>query len=249
VKEYADLGVQLRPRIHDTVGLLHDRLEENATIVLEGAQGTFLDVDHGTYPFVTSSSTTAGGATIGTGIPPTLIDGVLGIVKAYTTRVGAGPFVTELDHTVGVGKHLTEVGHEFGTVTGRRRRTGWLDLVMLRRSCQVNGMTSLALTKLDVLGGLDELKVCVAYELDGKQTTRMPSRLEDVARAKPIYETMPGFGTLNKATVAKASKEGLAALPDAARHYVEYVETSLEVPIEIVGLGPGRDATIDRRTH
>jgi adenylosuccinate synthase len=173
----------------------------------------------------------------------------IGIVKAYTTRVGAGPMPTELDWQEGAGKHLTEVGHEFGTTTGRRRRCGWLDLVILKRSVQVNGMTSIALTKLDVLAGLPELKVAVAYEIDGKQVARLPSRIDEVARAKPVYVTLPGFEKLSKTTVVKAAQEGLSALPDAARRYVELVEESLEVPVELVGLGPGREATVDRRVH
>ncbi|HWH07681.1 MAG TPA: adenylosuccinate synthase [Candidatus Thermoplasmatota archaeon] len=248
-KEYAGHGEALAGRVKDTVELLHEALEENARIVLEGAQGTFLDVDHGTYPYVTSSSTTSGGACIGTGIPPTLVDGVWGIVKAYTTRVGTGPFVTELPHENGPGKHLTEVGREFGTTTGRRRRTGWLDLVLLRRAVQVNGMTSLALTKLDVPGGLPELQVCVAYEVDGKEVDSLPARADALARATPVYETVPGFEPLGKAAVAKAAKEGLGALPAAARRYVELVEERLDVPIEVVGLGPAREHTIDRRVH
>lgn len=249
VKEYAGYGEALAPRVTDTVAFLHDALEANETILLEGAQGTFLDIDHGTYPYVTSSSTTAGGACIGTGIPPTVIDAVYGIVKAYTTRVGGGPFVTELDHTHGPGKHLTEVGHEFGTTTGRRRRTGWLDLVLLRRAVQVNGMTSIALTKLDVLGGVGEIRVAVAYDVNGTETTRLPSRTEDLAIAKPVYETFEGFDPLAKGTVVKAAKEGLGALPTPARRYVESIEDALDVPVEIVGLGPGRDQTIDRRVH
>ena len=248
-KEYAGHGEALRPHVTDTVALLHESLDANETIVLEGAQGTFLDVDHGTYPYVTSSNTTAGGACTGTGVPPTVVDSVFGIVKAYTTRVGGGPFVTELPHEEGVGKHLTEVGREFGTVTGRRRRTGWLDLVLLKRAVQVNGMTSIALTKLDVLGGLDELRVCVAYDVDGSETTRLPADAARLATAKPVYETMPGFEPLTKAVVTKAAREGLAALPHAARRYVEAVEDALDVPVEIVGLGPGRDQTIDRRVH
>ena len=248
-KEYAGHGEALAGRVTDTVTLLHESLERNESIVLEGAQGTFLDVDHGTYPYVTSSNTTSGGACTGTGIPPTVVDSVFGIVKAYTTRVGAGPFVTELDHTHGPGQHLTEVGHEFGTTTGRRRRTGWLDLVLLRRAVQVNGMTSIALTKLDVLGGLPEIKVCVAYDVNGAQTPRLPARTDDLALAKPVYETHEGFEPLNKATVAKAAREGLAALPQTARRYVEAIEDALDVPIEIVGLGPGREQTIDRRVH
>ena len=249
VKEYGGYGEALAGRVTDTVQMLHEALEDNARVVLEGAQGTFLDLDHGTYPFVTSSSTTSGGACTGSGIPPTLIDGVWGIVKAYTTRVGSGPFVTELDHQEGPGHHLTEVGREYGTTTGRRRRTGWLDLVMLRRAVQVNGMTSLALTKLDVLGGLPDLKVCVAYEVDGKEVDALPPRPDLLERAVPVYETLPGFEPLGKATVAKAAKEGLAALPAAARGYVELVEERLDVPVEIVGLGPAREHTVDRRVH
>ena len=247
VKEYAGHGEAIAPMVTDTVGLLHESLEANESIVLEGAQGTFLDIDHGTYPYVTSSNTTAGGACTGSGVPPTLVDSVYGIVKAYTTRVGGGPFVTELPHEHGPGKHLTEVGHEFGTVTGRRRRCGWLDLVLLKRAAQVNGMTSIALTKLDVLGGVGDIKVCVAYELDGRETTRLPSNAADIARAKPVYETMPGFEALNKATIVKAAREGLAALPTEARRYVEAIEDALDIPIEIVGLGPAREQTIDRR--
>ncbi|HUR69167.1 MAG TPA: adenylosuccinate synthase [Candidatus Thermoplasmatota archaeon] len=246
-KEYAGYGEQLRPLVTDTVALLHDSLDANETIVLEGAQGTFLDIDHGTYPYVTSSNTTSGGACTGTGIPPTVIDSVFGIVKAYTTRVGGGPLVTELSHEEGAGKHMTEVGHEFGTVTGRRRRCGWLDLVILKRAAQVNGMTSIALTKLDVLGGIGDIDVCVAYDIDGSETTKLPSNADALARATPVYETMPGFEPFNKATVTKASREGLGALPTEARRYVEAIEDALDVPIEIVGLGPGREQTIDRR--
>jgi adenylosuccinate synthase len=247
-KEYAGYGETLGERVTDTVALLHEALDEGATLVLEGAQGTFLDVDHGTYPFVTSSSTTAGGACTGTGLPPTTIDEVVGIVKAYTTRVGAGPFVTELPADQGPGLHLGEVGREFGTVTGRRRRCGWLDLVLLRRAAQVNGMTSVALTKLDVLGGLDELQVCVAYDVEGSQTQRLPSRVDQLQRAQPVYERFPGFEPLSKATVARAAREGLSALPAAARDYVEAVEDALEIQVELVGLGAGREQTIDRRT-
>ena len=247
VKEYGAYGEAMAPMVTDTVALLHESLEANETIVLEGAQGTFLDIDHGTYPYVTSSNTTSGGACTGTGIPPTVIDSVFGIVKAYTTRVGGGPMVTELDHTVGAGKHMSEIGHEFGVVTGRRRRCGWLDMVLLKRAVQVNGMTSIALTKLDVLGGIGDLQICVAYDIDGTETMRLPSDAASIARAKPVYETMPGFEPLNKATVSKASREGLGALPTEARRYVEAIEDALDVPIEIVGLGPAREQTLDRR--
>ena len=248
-KELVGFGETLAARITDTTALLHEALEANATIVLEGAQGTFLDVDHGTYPFVTSSSTTAGGACIGTGLPPTVIDSVVGIVKAYTTRVGAGPFVTELAYETPQGRHFTDVGREIGTVTGRRRRTGWLDLVLLRRAVQVNGMTSIALTKLDVLGGVGTLQVCVAYDINGKELARLPTRVDELAKARPVYEEHEGFEPLSRAVVSRAANEGLSALPAAARRYVEMVEEALDVPVEIVGLGPGREATIDRRTH
>jgi adenylosuccinate synthase len=248
-KEYAGHGEALAGRVVDTVAMLHESLEANESIVLEGAQGTFLDIDHGTYPYVTSSNTTSGGACTGTGVPPTVIDSVFGIVKAYTTRVGGGPFVTELDWQQGPGKHLTDVGHEFGTTTGRRRRCGWLDLVLLRRAVQVNGMTSIALTKLDVLGGLPELQVCVAYDVNGTETAKLPARTDDLAIARPVYETHEGFEPLAKAVVAKAAREGLSALPQTARRYVESIEDALDVPIEIVGLGPGREQTVDRRVH
>lgn len=247
VKEYSAHGEAIAPMVTDTVALLHASLEANETIVLEGAQGTFLDIDHGTYPYVTSSNTTSGGACTGTGIPPTVIDSVFGIVKAYTTRVGGGPMVTELSHEEGAGKHMSEVGREFGVVTGRRRRVGWLDMVLLKRAVQVNGMTSVALTKLDVLGGVGDLRICVAYNVEGTETTRLPSDAAAIARAQPVYETMPGFEPLNKATVSKASREGLGALPTEARRYVEAIEDALDVPIEIVGLGPAREQTLDRR--
>ena len=249
VKEYAGYGEAIAPMMEDTVALLHEALERNEHIVLEGAQGTFLDIDHGTYPFVTSSNTTAGGACTGTGVPPTVVDSVYGIVKAFTTRVGSGPFVTELPYATTEGKHLTDVGHEVGTTTGRRRRVGWLDLVLLKRAVQVNGMTSIALTKLDVLGGLPTLKVATAYEVDGKRTMRLPTAAAELARATPVYETFEGWEPLNKATITKAAREGLGALPTAARRYVEMIEDALDVPIEIVGLGPGREQTVDRRVH
>ena len=248
-KEYGGHGEAIAPHVTDTVALLHEALEANSQIVLEGAQGTFLDIDHGTFPYVTSSNTTAGGACTGTGVPPTVIDSVYGITKAYTTRVGGGPFVTELPYESPEGKHLTDQGHEFGTVTGRRRRTGWLDLVLLKRAVQVNGMTSIALTKLDVLGGLPELKVAIAYNVNGTETTRFPGSADDLAKATAVYETFEGFEPLSKATITKASREGLAALPATARRYVEMIEDALDVPVEIVGIGPGREQTVDRRVH
>ncbi|HWG91945.1 MAG TPA: adenylosuccinate synthase [Candidatus Thermoplasmatota archaeon] len=246
VQEYAGYGRALAPRITDTVTLLNDAVDAGQRVLLEGAQGTFLDIDHGTYPYVTSSNTTSGGACTGTGIPPTKIDSVIGIVKAYTTRVGSGPFVTELPYETPEGKHMTDVGREVGTVTGRRRRCGWLDLVLLRRAARVNGFTEIAFTKLDVLGGLPKILVCEAYDIDGRTVKEFPSNPEELARAKPIYTEYAGFPAFDARTVKESATKGLEALPKAARHYVESVEASLKVPITMVGTGPEREATIHR---
>ncbi len=247
IAEYARHGRELAPHVADSVGMLHDAVERGERVLLEGAQGTFLDIDHGTYPFVTSSNTTAGGACAGSGLPPTLVDEVHGVVKAYTTRVGEGPFVTELDRASGAGKHLSEVGHEVGTTTGRSRRVGWLDLVLLRRACRVNGFTAIAVTKLDVLGGLDEVRVCEAYDIDGRIVREPPSDLDALARAAPVYRGFGPFPALKAAEAARAAREGVRALPKPMREYVEFVETVMDVPAVLVGLGPGREATIDRR--
>jgi adenylosuccinate synthase len=219
--------------VEDTVEVLNDAAEDGEEILLEGAQGTFLDVDHGTYPFVTSSSTTAGGACIGTGLPPNRIDDVVGVVKAYTTRVGGGPFPAELADAV--GEHLAMRGREFGTVTGRRRRTGWLDLVMLRRATRINGFTGLVVTKLDVLSGLETVKVCEGYSIDGTETDEIPSRTDDLARVKPIWREFPGF------TV----QPGAAELPEKAMNYLEAIEEYLDCPINFVGTGPAREDMIE----
>ncbi|HVL48974.1 MAG TPA: adenylosuccinate synthase [Candidatus Thermoplasmatota archaeon] len=244
VETYAAYGKRLAPHVVDSEEVLHDALAAGQDILLEGAQGTFLDIDHGTYPYVTSSSTTAGGATIGTGLPPTAIDEVVGIAKAYVTRVGAGPFPTELPYeTTREGKHLTDVGREVGTTTGRRRRTGWLDLPMLRTAIRVNGLTKIALMKLDVLGGVGDIRVAEAYDLDGRVVERFPRDLEALARAKPRYRTFPGFPPLTKQENARAAAEGVDALPGRAREYVGEVERALGVPILLVSLGPEREAT------
>jgi adenylosuccinate synthase len=227
--EYAP---RLEPYICDTVDLVHDALEAGQHVLFEGAQATFLDLDHGTYPFVTSSNPVAGGACVGAGVGPRLIDRVIGVAKAYVTRVGSGPFPTELtDH---VGDHLVDVGHEYGTNTGRRRRPGWLDAVMLRQSVRLNSLSEMAITKLDVLDGLAEVKLCVAYDLDGVRTTKLPYHQTDLHRATPVYETVPGWdGPISSCTEAHE-------LPPAAQEYLHLVESQIGVPITLVGVGPGR---------
>ena len=236
VDEYVAFDEIIDPYVTDTAAYLHDALAAGKRILAEGAQGALLDVDHGTYPFVTSSSPTAGGACTGLGIPPTSVDRVVGIVKAYSTRVGNGPFPTELlDAT---GERLRATGHEFGATTGRPRRCGWLDLVALTYAARLNGFTELALTKLDVLAGFDEIRVCTAYRIDGKTTTRYPADARLLERAEPVYETLPGFaGPLDEA-------RSLIDLPEAARAYVAYIERALGVPVTTIGTGPAREQTI-----
>jgi adenylosuccinate synthase len=229
----AQLGARVAPYVTDTVGLLHDALAAGHHVLLEGAQATFLDLDHGTYPFVTSSNPTAGGACVGTGLGPRDIDRVVGITKAYTTRVGAGPFPTELTDTD--GDRLVEVGHEFGTVTGRRRRTGWLDCVMLRQAARLNSLTELALTKLDVLDGFDTVKVCTGYRVDGALVHGYPDRMDHLAAVEPVYEVLPGWRT------DLGDVREVADLPAPARALVELVEREVGVPVRIVGTGADRD--------
>ena len=210
-----------------------------AKILFEGAQGVLLDIDHGTYPFVTSSNCVAGAVCTGAGVGPTRIDQVLGITKAYTTRVGGGPFPTE-DEGPG-GQWLGEKGHEFGATTGRRRRCGWLDMVVLREAAIVNGFTSLALNKLDILSGLDEIPVARAWRIDGKVTEDFPMTLQEVARAEPVYEALPGWS--EDLTGMREYEE----LPENARRYVEQVQAWVGVPVDVISIGPGRDQTIYRR--
>jgi len=220
----------------DVTQLLDDYTREGRAMMFEGAQGMMLDIDHGTYPFVTSSNTSAGSAATGSGVGPNAFNTILGIVKAYTTRVGAGPFPTEL--ACEVGEHLGTKGHEFGATTGRSRRCGWFDAVLMRRSRQVNGLTSLSLTKLDVLDGLPELKICTAYEYDGGQITNAPVGADALQRCKPVYENMPGW-TENTQGIQEFNE-----LPDAAQKYVKRLEELVEVPIDIVSTGPDRAETI-----
>ena len=226
-------------RIADTRLLLGRALESGETVLLEGSQGTLLDVDHGTYPYVTSSNPTAGGAAVGSGIGPTRITTVLGILKAYTTRVGSGPFPTELfDEN---GEYLAKTGGEIGVTTGRRRRCGWFDAVNARYATRVNGITDYFLTKLDVLSSLQTVPVCVGYTVDGKRTDEMPMTQSDIARAEPVYEELPGWWE----DISAAREFG--DLPAKARDYVLRLEELAGAPVSCIGVGPGRDQTIVRR--
>jgi len=236
--EYLDsCAPRLAPHIADTVALIHDELDAGHNILMEGAQATFLDLDHGTYPFVTSSNPVSGGACTGGGIGPRDIDRVIGIAKAYVTRVGSGPFPTELFDEV--GDHLVEVGREYGTNTGRRRRPGWLDAVMLRYAVRVNSLSELAITKLDILDGLETIKVCVAYEADGERHDQLPYHQSVLHRSTPIYEELPGWQT-DLSEVTERSQ-----LPAAAEAYLKFVEDQAGVPVGMVGVGPGRRQVLD----
>lgn len=232
------LGQRLAPMVRDTTYLLHDLLKDGRRILFEGANAALLDVDHGTHPFVTSSSTTVLGIPAGTGVPGSRIGEVIGVVKAYSTRVGNGPLVTEL--LSDTGNRIRERGREYGTTTGRPRRVGWLDLVAVRYSAMLNGVTSLAVMLLDVLAGLPELRVCTAYSIDGVTTDRFPADADELARASPIYQTLPGFGD----DVSKVTRR--ADLPDAAKRYVELIEKSVGVPVSLISVGPDRDQSIQR---
>ena len=219
--------------ICDTVALIHDALAAGEQVMLEGAQATFLDLDHGTYPFVTSSNPTAGGACVGSGIGPRDISRIIGIVKAYVTRVGSGPFPTELDGPL--ADLLVERGHEYGTNTGRRRRPGWLDLVMLRQAVRLNSLSELAVTKLDVLSDFDTLKVCVAYEANGVRYEHVPYHQSILHEVTPVFEELPGW-TTDLANVTTAED-----LPAAAREYLDLISRHAGVPVTFAGVGPGRE--------
>src|SRR5918911_3046548 len=235
----APLAERLAPFIADTMHYLNRAAAEGRSILIEGAQATLLDVDHGTYPFVTSSSTTAGGASIGTGLAPHRITGVLGIVRTYTTRVGEGPFPTEmLEGEAELGQLIRERGREYGASTGRPRRCGWFDAFATRYAAELNGFSSVALTKLDVLDALDEIKVCVGYRLDGRDLETFPAVAAELRRVEPVYETLPGW---------KASTVGttdMGALPANARAYVEFLSRAIGVQIGLISTGPERDQTI-----
>jgi adenylosuccinate synthase len=231
--EYAP---RLAPMIADCVGLVHDALDAGQQVLLEGAQATFLDLDHGTYPFVTSSNPVAGGACTGAGIGPRDVERVIGIAKAYVTRVGSGPFPTEL--VDGDGERLVERGHEYGTNTGRRRRAGWFDAVMLRHAARLNSLSEVALTKLDVLDAFDRLRVCVAYQDGETRHTSLPYHQSVLHRVTPVYEELPGWQEDLSAVTE------LHELPAAAKDYVEFVSEQIGVPIKLVGVGPGREQLV-----
>ena len=236
VSEYLVLGNRLREFVGEASLFLAEHVRKGTRILFEGAQGTLLDVDHGTYPYVTSSNTVAGNAAVGSGLGPTAIDKVLGITKAYTTRVGGGPFPTELSDAT--GDRLRKVGDEYGATTGRPRRCGWLDTVVLRYSARVNGMWGLALTKMDILSGLETLKVCTAYELDGQRVTELPGDIEEFSRVQPIYEELQGW----EQTLAGART--FDDLPPAAQRYVRRIEEIVGVPVVCVSVGAERGETI-----
>ena len=236
IDEYLEYGNRLRPHVVDCTRAIHHAARNKKNILFEGAQGTLLDLDHGTYPFVTSSNPISGGACIGAGVGPTLIDRVIGVAKAYTTRVGEGPFPTELRGKI--NDQLCDRGGEFGTTTGRRRRCGWFDGVIGRYSVEVNGLDCLAITKLDVLDELEEIHICIAYELSGKRIDYFPSNAEDFGKCKPIFKVLPGW----KCSTAKCRK--LEDLPSKAMDYLRFLAELMEVPIAIVSLGPNRDQTI-----
>ncbi|MDR3053594.1 MAG: adenylosuccinate synthase [Coriobacteriales bacterium] len=237
--EYLPYAQRIKPHIVESSQLLNEALRANKWVLFEGAQGTLLDIDHGTYPFVTSSSCTAGGAAIGSGVGPTAINKVLGIAKAYITRVGSGPFPTELfDET---GEKLASVGGEVGVTTGRARRCGWYDAVIVKYAAEVNGLTDLCITKLDVLSCLDTIKVCVAYEHEDKRYTTVPGQQTAFHKATPLYEELPGWKT--DITGCTSYKE----LPREAKDYIEFIEELAGVPVSIIAVGPDRDQTIMRR--
>ncbi|UCE80969.1 MAG: adenylosuccinate synthase [Methanobacteriota archaeon] len=243
--ELIEQGRLLKPYITDTGAILDTALSKDKKILFEGAQGTMLDIDHGTYPFVTSSTTTSGNVASGSGIRPTALGEVFGVTKAYTTRVGAGPFPSEIHDEL--HDRIVEMGNEYGTTTGRSRRCGWLDLVALRYANSLNDFSSLAMTKIDVLGGLDEVKVCTHYRLDGKKLTRIPSDLKAMERCRPAYESFEGWDELGPARLKSVLCGGFTRLPKSLREYVRFIERESGVPVSLLGLGRRRRELLDLR--
>ena len=239
-QECLKLGARLKPYVSDVRTTLVEALKNKRPILFEGAQGTLLDVDHGTYPYVTSSNTIAGGAMTGAGVGPQAVQEVIGITKAYTTRVGTGPFPTEIEVTEKeTAERIRKVGAEFGATTGRPRRTGWLDLVALKYAVEVNGITGLALTKADVLQDFDHVKVCTSYRLGGNTLYELPTCIEDLERVEPVYEVMPAWAAYDPKTV-----HSVGQLPQELRNYVKYIEDFLKVPVVLISTGPGREETV-----
>ena len=236
LKEYKEYAKRIRPFVKETSVEVYDSIKANKSVLFEGAQGMLLDIDYGTYPYVTSSNTTAGGVSNGVGIGPTMITNAVGIAKAYTTRVGKGPFPTELEDKV--GDWIREKGHEYGVTTGRSRRCGWLDLVILKTTARVSGLTSLAVTKIDTLAGLEKIKVCVGYKFDGKVIDYFPASLEDLAKCEPIYEEFDGWDD------SVADARNYDELPDTAKKYLQRISEFTDTRIAFVSVGPKRDQTM-----
>ena len=234
VEKYLEYGRKLQKYIGDTIYYLNSIIDEKR-VLFEGAQGTLLDIDYGTYPFVTSSNPVTGGICTGAGVPPKKIERVIGVAKAYTTRVGMGPMPTE--ERGKIGEYLAEKGGEIGTTTGRKRRCGWIDMVALKYACMINGVDEIALTKLDVLDGLEEVKICVAYEYEGKEIAHFPSSLLTLKKCKPVYETMPGWD-------GAGGKKKYEELPENAKKYVEYISDHLGVKVSVISTGAKREETI-----
>jgi adenylosuccinate synthase len=235
-QEFSGYAERLRPYVAETTHYLLDAVEAGKKVLFEGAQGSLLDVDHGTYPFVTASNSSGVGVAAGSGVPGRWVNHVLGVAKAYTTRVGGGPFPTELDNEI--GHRIRELGHEYGTTTGRPRRCGWFDAVAVRYTARLSGVDSVALMMMDVLSQLPEVQICVAYELDGERITNFPSHVDDLRRVKPVYETMAGWMT----DVTKV--RSLADMPTGARKYLDRVSELIGRPISVVSVGPGREQTM-----
>jgi adenylosuccinate synthase len=235
-RDYSEIADRVAPFVADTALLLNDAIANGESVMFEGAQGTMLDIDHGTYPFVTSSSATSGGAATGTGVPPTAIDTVIGVTKAYCTRVGEGPFPTESKDEI--GEALRKKGNEFGAVTGRPRRTGWLDIPLLRYSNMINGTSWLVVTKLDVLDDSAEIPVCVSYKIDGKETQQIPAQISGFDRLEPVYNRQPGWQT-NTYGVNQYDQ-----LPEKAKKYLQFLEKESGAKIAIISTGPDREQTI-----
>jgi adenylosuccinate synthase len=236
ITQYSGYVERLRPHIIDTTSYLHQALRDGKSMLFEGAQGSLLDIDHGTFPYVTSSNSSGCGIHAGSGVPERVIDQMIGVVKAYTSRVGTGPCPTELRDDV--GQHIRDEGNEYGTVTGRPRRCGWFDAVATGYGARISGVDTLAVMLLDVLGKMDELKICEAYEIDGERTTTFPSHIDDLARAKPIYRTLPGWNC----DITGVRK--LADLPVETRAYVDVISELVGAPAGILSVGPDREQTI-----
>ncbi|MEM3038579.1 MAG: adenylosuccinate synthase [Thermoplasmata archaeon] len=242
VKEYMRYGERLKPYITDTSIILEELAKRDSRILFEGAQGALLDIDYGTYPYVTASNTIAGNIATGSGFPPGRIDAILGIAKAYTTRVGAGPFPTELPEEESM--KLAKAGSEFGTTTGRMRRCGWLDLVVVGHAVRLSGIDCIGLTKADILADMDKVKICTHYIIDGKKTRVFPASLDALSRARPVYSEFRGWGEISDAALMKLKRRGKSGLPDELRKFISCIEKNLGIPVSAIGLGKERDKTV-----